>query len=136
MSYLHSSRGKRKEATSLADPEKAQCPNWEKCSAPLCPLDKTSLDNGIWYPQSEEICSRKDFQTLDWIRTQKAIVKAGAPDDRFFTVAMLHAARQVRRGIQGLSADQRLEDAQRAERKWIEEHQAKRVVAKKSRSPP
>ena len=129
------SRDTHKSSTTTAL-ERIRCPNWERCSAPLCPLDETSLANGIWYPLSEEICSRKDFQTLDWIRNQKGIVKAGAPDNRFFNLSMLQATRQVRKGIQGVSPDQALEAARRAERQWIEEHQAKRVVAKKSRSPP
>jgi len=110
---------------------KIDCHNFEDCSAPLCPIDDNSTSNGVWYPD-EEICNRRGFQNLDWIRKQKAIVKARAPADRYFTVQMLQAARQVRKGIEGISPDQPLEQARRAERRWIEEKKGGRVIAKQN----
>jgi len=113
--------------------KKIDCPNYGRgCSAPLCPLDENSITNQIWYPGIEEICSRKDFQSLDWIRKQKAIVRAKAPFAKYFTPAMLQALKQVRRGIEGLNADQPLEKAKEAERKWIAEKKSGRVIARQN----
>lgn len=108
------------------------CPNFEDCSAPLCPIDENSIRNGIWYPD-EEVCRKRDVP--NWVKKQKAIAKKGPPLDRYFTVEMLEVVRQVRRGIEGINADQLLEQAKEAERKWIEEKKDGRVVAKRSEPP-
>ena len=103
------------------------CPNAEKCSAPLCPLDHPERYN--WFPD-EEICHKRDAP--GWVRRQKAIVKAKALPDKYFTVAMLQAISQVRRGIEGVNPDQTLEEARKEEQRWIELHKTKRVVAKQT----
>ena len=110
---------------------KPDCPKFDDCSAPLCPLQQNTVDGGIWYPD-EEICKRRNFQNLDWIRKQKAIIKAKAPNDRYFTVEMLKAIKQVRKGIEGIDPDQPLEQGQEAERKWIAEKKGGRVIAKQN----
>lgn len=111
---------------------KDSCPKFEDCSAPLCPLDETSISNGIWYPD-EEICKRRDFQNLDWVKKQKAIVKAKARNDRYFTPSMLlQAIKQVRKGIEGINPDQSIENAKQAEKKWIAAKRSGRVVAKQT----
>ncbi len=51
------------------------CRLYETCSAPLCPLDRASLQNGIWYPD-EEICRSRTFGNLTWIRQQGKIAKS------------------------------------------------------------
>ena len=104
------------------------CIRFEDCSAPICPLQQNTTDSGIWYP-GEEICVAKKFQTLPWIKKQKAIAKVEAPTDRYFTVKMLEAIKQVRRGIEGISPDQPLEQAKKAERKWIIEKRGGRVIS-------
>ena len=105
---------------------KIDCPNFDDCSAPLCPVDDGSIRNGIWYPD-EEICRKRSV--IGWVRKQKAIVKKKPPLDRFFTVAMVEALRQVRKGIEGLNPDQHLEQAKETERKWVEEKKGGRVIA-------
>ena len=103
------------------------CPHFDDCSAPLCPLQP--VDGGIWYP-NEEICRSRKFQSLPWIKKQKAVVKIKAPDDKYFTVKMLQALKQVRRGIEGINPDQPLEQANKAEEKWVREHQkTRRIIA-------
>ena len=57
------------------------CTN-DGCSAPICPLDKDSLKNGIWYPD-EPICTSKDRP--DWVTIQKRIAKKAKNKERFFT---------------------------------------------------
>lgn len=103
------------------------CPRFEDCSAPLCPLAE-NLELSIWY-SNEHLCSRKVFQNLGWIKRQKAIVKVRAPEDRYFTVEMLEAIKQVRKGIDGISPDQPLEQARKAEAKWTMEKRRGRAIA-------
>ena len=117
------------EATKQID-----CPRFEDCSATLCPL-ADNLQHLIWYPGDEDICRRRDFQTLDWIKKQKAIAKTHAPNDRYFTVEMLEAIRQVRKGIEGISPDQLLEQAKKAERKWLLTKSGGRVIANRNSKP-
>ena len=112
---------------------KIDCPKFEDCSATLCPL-ANNLRHLIWYAD-EAICKRRDFQTLDWIKKQKAIVKTHAPNDRYFTVEMLEAIGQVRKGIESISPDQPLEQAKKAERKWIMEKGGGRVIANQNSKP-
>ena len=110
------------------------CIRFEDCSAPICPLQQNTTDSGIWYP-GEEICVAKKFQTLPWIKKQKAIAKVEAPTDRYFTVKMLEAIKQVRRGIEGISPDQPLEQAKKAERKWLLTKSGGRVIANQNSKP-
>jgi len=113
--------------------DKVNCPQFEDgCSVPICPLDNVSIECGIFYPD-EEICRRRDFQNLDWVRKQKAVVKARAPSDKYFTVDILKAIKQVRKGIEGINPDQPLEKAKEAERKWIAEKKSGRVIAKRTK---
>jgi len=97
------------------------CRHFETCSASLCPLDKQSLEYGIFYPD-EEICKLKKFQTLPWVKKQKRIVKVGLPNDRYFTVEMMMAMTQVRSGMEGVDPDQPLAKAKEAERNWARGH--------------
>lgn len=115
--------------------DKFNCPNFENCSAAICPLDPTNLDDAIYYPD-EEICKRRDFQRADWIRKQKAVVKVGAAADRYWTVDMLRAAKQVRKGIEGINPDQPLDEARKAEQRWIVEKKGGRVIAKQNQKSP
>lgn len=107
------------------------CPK-EDCSALLCPLDENSIRNGIWYPD-EEICRARKFQTLPWVRKQKRIARLGLTVDAgLFTVEMLAAVSQIRRGIKGINPDQPLEKAKEDEEKWIAEKKGGRVTAKQA----
>jgi len=104
----------------------------EGCSAPLCPLDEDSIKDGIWYPD-EEVCHRRGAPY--WVKRQKAIVKVKALSDKYFTVEMLEAIRQVRKGIEGINPDQPLEQAEEAEGIWIVGKGGGRVIAKKNQKP-
>lgn len=97
------------------------------CSAPLCPLQKDKLKDGIWFPD-EEVCGLRKFQNTNWIKKQKLVAKAFSDKDKYFTVEMLLSTRQVRKGIEGIDPDQPLDKALAAEQKWITE-KGKRVVA-------
>lgn len=115
---------------------KEECPKFiDGCSAPLCPVDTDSVEGGIWYSDGE-ICRRRDFQNLDWIKRQRQIAKLKVTKDKYFTVPMLQAIKQVRKGIQGINPDQLLEETKKAERKWIAEKKGGRVIAKQNPKTP
>jgi len=128
--------------------EKIECQKFEECSATLCPLDEISMSGGIWY-SDEEICQARKFQRLPWVKKQKLVVKAGASNDKYFTVEMLENKKQIRKGIEGIDPDQPIDKADAEEKKWAgikvkrgrkakqvvanESKKSKRVVAKKRR---
>ncbi len=91
------------------------CRYFVKCNAPFCPLDRESLD-GVWYP-GEEICRRRDFANLDWIRRQKKIAKRA--QQGYFTIQMLKRDCVIRKGIKGLDPDRGREEQLK---KWLKEH--------------
>jgi hypothetical protein len=97
----------------------AQCRLYETCLAPLCPLDRCSL-NGIWY-SDEEICRSRTYGNLSWIRAQRKIarVKAGG----YFTWEMLNDIRTARKGMTGLDPN---EDEKSQLQRWIDLHEKKR----------
>jgi len=49
------------------------CPKFNTCSAPLCPLDP-ELKKRIWF-WDEPICRNPEFKNLRWIKKQKSIQK-------------------------------------------------------------
>jgi len=104
----------------------AQCRLYETCLAPLCPLDRCSL-NGIWY-SDEEICRSRTYGNLSWIRAQRKIarVKAGG----YFTLEMLNDIRTARKGMTGLDPN---EDEKIQIRRWIDLHEKKRSDSGKGR---
>ncbi len=65
----------------MTNKEAKECQVFARCSAPLCPLDKSSLKNGIWYPD-EPIC--KDRERPVWVEIQKRIAKKAKNRTRFF----------------------------------------------------
>jgi len=97
----------------------AQCRLYETCLAPLCPLDRCSL-NGIWY-SDEEICRSRTYGNLPWIKAQRKIarVKAGG----YFTLEMLNDIRTARKGMTGLDPN---EDEKSQLQRWIDLHEKKR----------
>jgi len=107
---------------------KINCPSFENCDAPLCPLDPSSLANGVFYGD-EEICRAKKFQSVRWIRTQKKIAKLGLTvDDGFFTVGMLTSIRAVTKNLKGADPD----DFD-SEQKWLRHRLEKRATVSQKR---
>jgi len=88
-----------------------------KCSAPLCPEEKLSLEQEIFYPD-EEICHKKDYGRLEWIKAQRKI-KRKAKDDTYFTYEMLNRKCIIRKGIKGLNP-MKAETPQL--KKWLHKH--------------
>lgn len=96
------------------------CPNFNKCGAPLCPLDLASLKNGLWYPD-EEICKKQPAP--NWVKVQRKIAKKTVNEDKYFNYAMLSRNCQIRKGIVGIDPD-KAEEPQL--KKWFKAHPVKR----------
>jgi hypothetical protein len=97
--------------------------------APLCPLQDTTLKNGIWYGD-EPICQSEMFQNLPWIKMQKTIAAMKlTADDGFFTVMMLSSLKNIDENIKGADpADDK------GELNWLNEHRIKLNKPYKRRS--
>jgi hypothetical protein len=77
------------------------CRHFERCSAPICPLDKSKEDK-IWYPD-EEIC--RVYTDIQFIKTQKKIAKKARNTDTFYTYDMLNRNIRVTVAIEGINPD-------------------------------
>ena len=101
------------------------CPSYELCSAPLCPLNEDSLREAVWYPD-EDVCRKWHIgRQCRWVRVQRKIARLPDPERRgYFTHAMLDAVGKVSKGINGIDVDKR-GDKDEQEATWI---------AKRSRS--
>ena len=103
----------------------------EECGspeAPLCPLQASTLKNGIWYPD-EPICQAEVFQDLPWIKKQRQIAELRLTQKHgFFTVRMLEAIHMVTRNLKGADPDDL-----KAEIKWLNELSEKRATASEKR---
>jgi len=108
---------------------KLDCPQFKVgCSAPLCPLDPSSLANGVFYGD-EPICTARRFQSLPWIRTQKKIAKLGLTiDDGYFSHKMLTSIRAVTKNLKGADPD----DFD-SEGRWLKERLEKRATVSQKR---
>jgi len=131
--------------------KRQECKRYDTCSAPLCPMDDQSLQNGIWYPD-EEICHNQAYRSLTWIKNQKKIAKKACPVgigprkkgydsygvgsygagamDRYFTLKMLDRNIVIRKGIEGLDPDH---DEAYQLRRWLKAHPEKRELSKTER---
>jgi len=92
-----------------------ECSNFDICSAPLCPLDKDSLENGIWYPD-EEICRKRNAPM--WVKAQRKIVKKTKDKDKYFTYEMLNRNCKIVSGIL---------------RNWLAHHKPKRQFSEEEK---
>jgi len=93
------------------------CKSYIKCNASICPLDKDSLENCIWYPD-EDICNK--IHSPRWIKTQKKIRKKCQNTDTYFTYTMLNRNIIIKKGIEGLDPDKK--EGLQLER-WLSNHQ-------------
>ena len=103
------------------------CLNFDTCSAPLCPLDKDSLENGIWYPD-EEICRKRNAPA--WVKAQRKIVKKTKDNDKYFTYEMLNRNCKIVSGIVGLDPDKSEEPQLR---NWLAHHKPKRQFSEEEK---
>ena len=64
-----------------------ECKYYDKCAAPLCPLDEL-IDNYEW-TQEDEVCINSEFQNLKFIKTQRTIHNKRTVVEGSFTRAQL-----------------------------------------------
>jgi len=76
-----------------------ECPYFDSCNAPICPLDEHK-GNAIWY-SDEAICKNRDFSDLEFIKTQIKIAKVNKTHSvkGYFTFKMLDQKIILRSGI-------------------------------------
>ena len=102
-----------------------KCKYFNRCSAPLCPLDGGSLGGGIWYPD-EEICHLKEFQGLRWVQNQKRLQKMARKGlvsvEGYFTAEMLDNEIIFRKGMRGLDPDRPLDEEREQLERWLEKY--------------
>jgi hypothetical protein len=115
-------RGSGPETSVTRTPK--DCKYFHTCSASLCPLDP-DVSTKIWLPEEndiEEVCRSSEFVGLQFIKTQRKIVKAlrkrpGERDD-YFTYSMLDRDITVKLSIRGAPSDP--PDNVRDPRAWYE----------------
>ena len=110
------------------------CPHFDRCSAPLCPIDAMSLEHGAWFPD-EEVCRRADHRTQPMVRTQRRIARLTAADTESgcFTGAMLLRGCRLTRKIKGLDPDSGPITAESVVR-WLRKHPQKRLLTEEERA--
>ena len=107
------------------------CPSYDGCDAPLCPLDAQSLAHGTWFPD-EEICGAHGQRTR-WITMQRSIARKTTDRRRgFFTVGMLSSMWKALPGVRGI--DPNSPHAEEDERTWIagRRHPSDSAIAKQA----
>jgi hypothetical protein len=77
-----------------------------RCNAPLCPMDID--DFATWYP-NEDICTRRIFGKLKWLKTQRKIARRTnkSADIGYFTHEMLCHMTKITRRVSGVDPDTR-----------------------------
>lgn len=111
--------------------KRKNCPRFNRCSAPLCPLcTEKELKNYLWYPGEEEICPRKDMAHLLWTKNQKKIEKKAKDSFTYFTYEMLNRKITIKKGIMGINPDK---DEEAQLKKWLKAHPAKKELTEEEK---
>jgi len=102
--------------------EAIECPYFDSCDAPICPLDENK-ENAIWY-SDEAICKNLEYSGLEFIITQKKIEKVNKTHsvNGYFTLKMLNQKIIVRSGIHGINEDTPIESSSILEENWLRKH--------------
>jgi hypothetical protein len=102
--------------------ELSNCPFYENCNAPICPLDENK-GKAIWF-SDEAICKNPEYSDLDFKITQKKIAKVNKTHNvnGYFTLKMLDQKIIVRSGIQGVNEDAPIESSPILEKNWLRKH--------------
>jgi len=100
------------------------CPKYDTCSAPMCPL--SNPEKVIWYAD-EEICKNREFFDLIWIKNQKKYSKKVKDYSKYFNFKMLKQNCKVTKGIIGL--DPNKEEYSQL-KKWLAQHPVKKELSK------
>lgn len=93
------------------------CKYYNTCSAPLCPMDKDSLEHCAWFP-SEEIC--RCVPSPRWVKRQRKLDKKLSFDNGCFTYQMLQQNCKITPALRGINPDEA--EPHSLEDTWIEKH--------------
>ena len=107
------------------------CIKYEACSAPLCPLDATSLSNCTWYAD-EYVCNKRGLPK--WVLLQRKIARKCGVDAGFFTYPMLRQGFVVKGGLMGLNPDGYADELPQKEADWLRKHPPLRKLSESERS--
>lgn len=102
------------------------CPKFESCSAPICPMFGGS---GIWYPD-EEICTSRNQSALPWIKRQRKVARKVRNKDFFFTYEMLNHNCIVTVATEGIDPDADFADTETLVKRWLKKHSEKKAKTK------
>jgi len=99
-----------------------QCPFFNSCNAPICPLDENK-GKAIWY-SDEATCKNPGYSDLEFLITQKKIAKVNKKHSvkGYFTFKMLNQKIIVRSGIQVINEDTPIESSFILEENWLRKH--------------
>lgn len=111
----------KKREKTVEPPRSNQCPNSERCGAPICPMEPQDHPHMVWYPD-EEICRLQKFGRLTYVRNMRLIKKKAKNIDLYFSFKMLNYRYRIRQGIEGVDPDHPIEEAERREVEWIKKH--------------
>lgn len=100
------------------------CKRFDECSAPICPLNDGSLNNGTWYPE-ENVCMLQVFCHKPWIRNQKKIARKVRNKDLYFTLEMLSRNCVITLATEGLDPDHDISEMREDEVRWLKQHPEK-----------
>ena len=108
-----------------------ECPQFNTCSAPLCPLDKEIQDR-LWYPD-EPICkSQKYGKGVLFVKNQRKIAKRIKKEnkDRYFTYDMLNRKFRITGALCGLDPDK---DEKAQLERWLKKHPVLKELSEEER---
>lgn len=103
------------------------CPRFETCNAPICPLDEGSILHAIWYPKEEEVCMLMKYANLPWVRRQKRYAKRAKPGF-YFTHQMLCQDCVITKGTEGLDPNR-----EQTVKSWLQKHPVKKQMSEEER---
>jgi len=103
-----------------------KCKYYDKCNAPICPLDRDSIENGIWYSQ-EPICKNPEFSDNIVIRNMKTISKIDKSGETWYNYEMLNNELNFNGAIKGFSPDSIDKESIQ---KWIRKYTIKKTISK------
>jgi len=103
------------------------CPHFQVCSAPLCPMDALSMQDGFWFP-NDPVCRRTDVP--NWVKRQRSIVRRiGQNAERgAFTVTMLSHPSVIGKKYSGLDLE-RTDLAPETEAEWCMRHPSRKPLS-------
>lgn len=82
-----------------------ECNSFEKCSAPICPLDHP--ENAIWYP-SEDTCTKRPIPK--WVKKQRRIAKKTKKPGDYLTLKILTSTSRTGINPDGIRKQPEFED--------------------------